>query len=144
MEVYTMKKLLTLLVAVLLAVTCCLGLTACGNEDPMVALITLHGEDSTYDKNFIDAFKTACKEAGLSEKQYTVMSNINEDSACYDAAADLVDQGYKGIFADSFGHESYMIQAAKEFTDVQFYHATGTNAIAENLNNFHNACAQPI
>ena len=136
-----MKKLLTLLVAALLAVTCCLGLTACGNEDPMVALITLHGEDSTYDKNFIDAFKAACKDAGLSEKQYTIVSNVEEDVSCYNTAKDLVDQGYKGIFADSFGHEAFMIQAAKEFTDVQFYHATGTSAIAENLDNFHNAFA---
>ncbi|MDY6367072.1 MAG: BMP family ABC transporter substrate-binding protein [Clostridia bacterium] len=137
-----MKKLLTLLVTAILAVTCCLGLTACGEDDtPVVALITLHGESSTYDKNFIDAFKTACENKGLGKKQYAIVSNINEDISCYNTAKDLVDQGYKGIFADSFGHEAFMIQAAEEFKDVQFYHATGTSALARNLSNFHNAFA---
>ena len=137
-----MKKLFTLLLTVLLAVGCCFGLIACGEDTtPTVALITLHGEDSTYDKNFIDAFKEACANKGLNKKQYAIISDINEDSTCYDTAKDLVDQGYKGIFADSFGHEAHLIKAAKEFKDVQFYHATGTSALAENLSNFHNAFA---
>ena len=34
-----------------------------------------------------------------------------------------------------------MIQAAKEFPDVQFCHATGTRAHTENLANYHNAFA---
>ena len=34
-----------------------------------------------------------------------------------------------------------MIQAAKEFPDVQFCHATGTKAHTENLPNYHNAFA---
>ncbi len=138
-----MKKLLTLLVAAIMAVACCFGLVGCGGEDdtPVVALITLHGRSSTYDKNFIEAFETACANKGLNKKQYAIVSDIEEDASCYNAAKDLVDQGYKGIFADSFGHEAYMIQAATEFTDVQFYHATGTSALSVNKANFHNAFA---
>jgi len=67
--------------------------------------------------------------------------NIPESNACYEAAADLVDEGCDIIFADSFGHETYMLKAAKEFTDVQFCHATGTMAHTEGLANFHNAFA---
>ncbi|MBQ8719312.1 MAG: BMP family ABC transporter substrate-binding protein, partial [Clostridia bacterium] len=43
--------------------------------------------------------------------------------------------------ADSFGHETYLLKAAKEFTDVEFCHATGTMAHTEELDNFHNAFA---
>ena len=45
------------------------------------------------------------------------------------------------IFADSFGHEDFMIQAAKEYPEVQFCHATGTKAHTEKLDNYHNAFA---
>jgi len=139
-----MKKLFTLLLTAVMVVGCCFGLTACGETEdttPLVALITLHGEDSTYDKNFIDAFKAACAKKGLNKKQYAIMSNVKEGVECYDAAADFADQGYKGIFADSFGHEDYMIQAAEEFPQVQFYHATGYKSQIVNLPNYYNAFA---
>ena len=48
-------------------------------------------------------------------------------------AAELADDGCNIIFADSFGHEDYMIQAAKEFPNVQFCHSTGTKAHTEGL-----------
>ena len=60
---------------------------------------------------------------------------------CYEACKDLVDRGCSIIIADSFGHEDYLIQAAKQFKDVQFCHATGTKAHTEKLANFHNAFA---
>ena len=106
-----------------------------------VGFICLHDENSTYDKNFIDAAKAACKNAGLSEDQYIIKTNIPEGQECYNAAAELVDAGCNVVFADSFGHEDFMIQAAKEFKDVQFCHATGTKAHTEKLSNYHNAFA---
>ncbi len=54
---------------------------------------------------------------------------------------ELADAGCNVIFADSFGHEDFMIQAAKEFPEVQFCHATGTKAHTEGLANYHNAFA---
>ncbi len=111
---------------------------AVGMENIKVGFIFLHDENSTYDKNFIDAAKAACDELGV---EYVQKINIPESSACYEAAADLVDDGCNIIFADSFGHESYMIEAAREFTDVQFCHATGTRAHTEGLANYHNAFA---
>ena len=104
-----------------------------------VGLICLHDENSTYDNNFIKGFKEACEKQGITDS--LVKTNIPESNACYDAAAELADAGCKLIFADSFGHEDYMIQAAKEFTDVQFCHATGTKAHTEGLANYHNAFA---
>ena len=68
-------------------------------------------------------------------------TGIPEGNECYDAAAELVDEGCSIVFADSFGHEDYLIQAARDYPDVQFCHATGTKAHTENLPNFHNAFA---
>ena len=107
-------------------------------KDVKVGFIFLHDENSTYDLNFINGAKEACEELGV---EYVLKTNVPESNECYEAAADLVDQGCNIVFADSFSHEDFLIQAAKEFTDVQFCHATGTKAHTENLSNFHNAFA---
>ena len=110
-------------------------------EEIKVGFIFLHDENSTYDLNFINAAKAACEALGLSEDQYVLRTNVPEGQECYDAAAELADDGCNIVFADSFGHEDFMIQAAREFPDVQFCHATGTRAHTEGLDNFHNAFA---
>ena len=110
-------------------------------EPIKVGFIFLHDENSTYDLNFINGAKQACSELGLTEDQYILRVNVPEGQECYDAAAELVDEGCDIIFADSFGHETYMIQAAQEFPEVQFCHSTGTRAHTEGLDNYHNAFA---
>ena len=146
-----MKKLLALaLVAVMmLALAACGGNTAVeggeeginGIEDVKFGLICLHDENSTYDKNFLEGFKEAVANLGLTEDQYVIKTNIPEGNECYEAAVDLAEDGCNIIFANSFGHESYMLQAAKEYPSVQFCHATGTMAHTEKLDNFANAFA---
>ena len=101
--------------------------------------IFLHDENSTYDLNFMNAAKDACAAAGI---EYIIKTNIPEGQECYDAALELIDEGCNFIFADSFGHEDFMIQAAKENPNVQFAHATGTKAHTEGLANYHNAFAE--
>ena len=148
-----MKKFLAMLLALVMA----LSLVACGEKkDPTgddtktpaegskvkVGFITLHDENSTYDKNFIDAAKEACANLGLVENEdYFIKTNVGETEQCAEVAADLVDAGCNIIFADSFGHEPYMIQVAKENPEVQFCHSTGTRAHTEGLANYHNAFA---
>ncbi len=138
-----MKKLLALLLSVLML----FSLVACGGgeeaaeekSDLKVGFIFLHDENSTYDKNFIDAAKAACENMGVTMVQKT---QIPESNACYDAAVELIDvEGCDIIFADSFGHESFLMKAAEEYPDVQFCHATGTQAHTAGLKNFHNAFA---
>jgi len=109
--------------------------------DIKVGFIFLHDENSTYDKNFIDAANAAKEALGLSDEQVIFKTNIPESSECYEAAADLADRGCNLVFADSFGHEQYIAQAAAEFPEVQFCHATGTTAHTAGLDNFHNAFA---
>lgn len=103
-----------------------------------VGFIYLHDENSTYDLNFLNAAKEACERMGVEAIHKT---GIPEGQECYDAAAELVDEGCSIIFADSFGHEDYLIQAAIDYPDIQFCHATGTKAHTQNLPNFHNAFA---
>ena len=110
-------------------------------SDVKLGFIFLHDENSTYDLNFMNGAKEAIAALGLTEDQYLFRTNIPEGQECYDAACELADAGCNIIFADSFGHEDYMIQAAKEFPDVQFCHSTGTKAHTEGLSNYHNTFA---
>ncbi len=167
-----MKKFLTMLLSVILAVSSLSLFTACGGDegdeggpnevtfpavqsstftqfdnleiksDFKIGLICLHGETSTYDKNFIDAFKSACATFGLKDSQMVIVTDIPESAECKTKALELADAGCKAIFANSFGHDPYMKEAAKERPNVQFFHATGVTAhVGEVLPNYHNAFA---
>ncbi len=146
-----MKKILSVLLVLALMLGTCLALGSCASkengedagtsgdgETMKVGFIYLHDENSTYDKNFIDAAQAACKAAGV---EIVEKKNIPENTECLEAAEDLVDRGCSIVFADSFGHESYMAQAAEKYPEVQFCHATGTTAHTAGLDNFHNAFA---
>ena len=107
-----------------------------------VGLICLHDESSTYDKNFIDAMGVAAKNLGTKlDGEPIIKTGIPEDQKCFNAARDLVKQGCNVIFADSFGHEEFMLKAAKKWPQVQFCHATGTQALVADVANYHNAFA---
>ena len=110
-------------------------------EDFKIGFICLHDETSTYDLNFINAALRYQEALGLSNSQVIIKRDIDETEACYEAAIDLVSQGCDIIFANSFGHEPYIVKAAKENPTVQFCHATGVTAAKEALPNFHNAFA---
>ena len=138
-----MKKILALVIALVMIAAC---FAACGTatekkadeEKIKIGFIYLHDQNSTYDRNFMEGAKAACEAVGA---EYLEKVGIDETSDCYTAAADLVGQGCSIVFADSFGHEDFMIEAAEEFPDVQFCHATGTKAHTAGLANFHNAFA---
>ncbi len=110
-------------------------------EDFKIGIICLHDEASTYDLNFINGVEKIKTVLGLTDSQVIYKKNIPESALCTEAADDLVDQGCKIVFANSFGHESFLLASAKKHPEVQFCHATGTTAHTENLANFHNAFA---
>lgn len=146
-----MKKLLVAILTVAMTVLCFAGCGdnngggTAGGENPYadlkIGFIFLHDDKSTYDLNFMNAARQAQKNLGLTDEQVVFKYPVEEGEACYSAAADLADSGCDIVFADSFGHESWMIKAAQEFPDVQFCHATGTNAHTAGVSNFHNAFA---
>ena len=137
-----MKKLFNLFIVFVLSLVSVLCLASCqGKKDVFkVGLICLHDDSSTYDKNFIDSMYRALAELGLEESQLELVTGIGEDQTCYEKASELA-QTCDIVFADSFGHEDYMIKAAKENKDVWFCHSTGTKAHTENLDNYFNAFA---
>lgn len=134
-----MKKFLALVLALCMVFSlCACGSSSSSSSNVKAAIIALHDENSTYDANFINAFKEACEAKGV---QYTIKTGVGEDQSCYDTAADLADDGYNVIFSDSYGHQSFMLDAAKEFPKVQFISATGDMATAVHVANYHNAFA---
>lgn len=137
-----MKKLFNLFIVLCLVVVSSVCLVACGGGKKTfkVGLICLHDESSTYDKNFIDSMYRALENLGLEESQLELVTGIGEDESCYQKASELA-QTCDIVFADSFGHEDYMIQAAKENKDVWFCHSTGTKAHTAGLANYYNAFA---
>ena len=142
-----MKKILAIAASAVLAASMVVGFAGCqgggvSKDEIKVGFIFLHDETSTYDKNFIDSAKEAAKNLGLKDSQIVLRTNVPEDDDCYEAAADLADSGCDVVFADSFGHESYILKAAREFPDVEFCHATGTQAHTAGVDNFHNAFAE--
>ncbi|MBQ7591640.1 MAG: BMP family ABC transporter substrate-binding protein [Clostridia bacterium] len=161
------KKVLSVLLAAVMLTALCLGFASCGDDtadakgeseallpipkiesyktadDFKIGLICLHDENSTYDANFINALKRVKEAYGLTDDQVLIATGIGEDNNCYEKAAEFANKGCKIVFADSFGHETFMAQAAKEFPNVQFCHATGTSSLYANKDvaNLHNAFA---
>ena len=105
-----------------------------------IGIITYLDENSNTDLYFINAIKDAIANLRLSESDYIVKTQVSQYQV-YDTAVTLVDAGCNIIFANNFWYEPYLIQAAKEFPDVQFCHASGTRAHTEGLSNYHNAFA---
>lgn len=136
-----MKKI----TALLLVLTMVFALTACGddagadNGDVKIGVILVHDENTGYDFAHIQGIQAAAKAVGFSEDQIIWKYNISEDEKCYDTATDLVEQGCTYIFSDSYGHQSYMQQAASENEDVTFISMTGDQAELSGLDNFKNA-----
>lgn len=118
------------------------AVTGCNKKDASslkVGLILLHpAASSTYDKNFREAFEAAQKKLGF---QAIVKENIEEGDPCQTTAEEMAEQGCDIVIADSFGHEDYMIEAAKKHPDTMFCHATGVKAATCGVDNFYNAFA---
>ena len=103
-----------------------------------IGVILVHDENSGYDMAHIEGVKAAQAALGLSDDQIVYKYNIPEDEKCYDTAIDLVEQGCSIIFSDSFGHASYMMQAAREVPEVFFVACTGNTAALQGLDNVAN------
>ena len=107
-------------------------------EDLKVGVIYIGDENEGYTAAHMKGIDEMEEKLGLDDSQIIEKTLIGEDEGCYDAAADLADQGCQIIFANSFGHETYILEAAGEYPEVQFCHATGTQAASSGLSNMHN------
>ena len=134
-----MKKLVSLLVVLTMAFMCCAAFAEGVPADQIkVGYVFVGDENEGYTAAHYEGAKAMMETLGLSEDQVVIRWTIPETEECYDAAVDLADAGCNIVFANSFGHESYMIQAAAEYPDVEFAHATGFQAASSGLSNMHN------
>ena len=107
-------------------------------EDLKVGFVFIGDENDGYTAAHYKGAMEMKEALGLADDQIIVKWNIPEHETAQDAAMDLADQGCQIVFANSFGHESYVIEAAKEYPEVQFCHATGFQAASSGLSNMHN------
>ena len=128
--------------SILLVLCMILGMTASASavsaSDIKVGMICIGDENEGYSANHINGLHRAMEALGIAKEQVTFKYNIPETEAAYEAAIDLAEQGCNIIFANSFGHETYIALAAEEYPEIEFCHATGTSAMNAGLENFHN------
>jgi len=129
--------------SILLVLCMVLGMTmtasaAVSASDIKVGMICIGDENEGYSANHINGLLRGMEALGIAKEQVTFKYNIPETEAAYEAAIDLAEQGCNIIFANSFGHESYIALAAEEYPEIEFCHATGTSAMNAGLENFHN------
>ena len=155
-----MKKFLSILLASLMVLSCGVLFAACNEEpaevngdvenaeantdkEPEAAkkfgVILIGDENEGYTYAHIDGIKTAAKTLNIADENILWKYTVPEDQTCYDAAIDLIANGCTTIFSNSYGHQTFMQNAAKEYPNVQFVAMTGDTAKASGLDNFSNA-----
>lgn len=106
--------------------------------DVKVGFIYIGDENDGYTYAFYEGALEMKKALGISDENFLIKWNVPENEVCYEAACELVDDGCDIIFANSYGHETYMMQAAEENPDVEFCSATGDMAKKSGIDNYHN------
>ena len=142
-EIMRLKKTLCLILA--LAMT--LMMVACGDGNAnagdagniKIGVILVGDETEGYTAAHMEGIKTAAASLGIKDDQIIWKYKVEENSTCYDAAVDLVGQGCNMVISNSYGHQTFMVQAAEEYPDVTFVSMTGDFAAISGLDNFKNA-----
>ena len=153
-----MKKILALIMAMILV----LSMAACGEKAPAeetpveeapveeapveevadfkVGAIYINSKNDTAGYTFAhhNGIVTAMNELGMDvESQLVIVDEVPEDTEQVLAAIDtLVGEGANIIFGISFGYIDAMAEAAEEYPDVIFSHATGYKSNETNFNNY--------
>ena len=134
-----MKKIVSLVLVLAMALICTAAFAEGIPADQVkVGYIFVGDENEGYTAAHYEGAKAMMAALGLTDDQVIIKWTIPETEACYDAAVDLAEAGCDIIFANSFGHETYMMQVAAEYPDIQFCHATGYQAASSGMSNMHN------
>lgn len=146
-----MKKLLSLIVAS--AVMCMALLTGCGaaatdesssnggsDGSITVGAIYINSQNDTagYTYAHYKGITTAMENLGLStDTNLKIIDNVPEDDEQVRTAIEqLAGQGCNIIFGISFGYLNAFAEAAEEYPDIVFCHATGYLSNDTNFNNY--------
>lgn len=144
-----MKKFLALILALVMA----LSLVACGGDSGKdsggdgkesnikIGCVYIGDENEGYTAAHMTGVKAAMQKLGIPDDadHYIEYTAIPEDETCYDKCVDLAEQGCNVIFTNSYGHQTYCAQAAKEYPEVQFVSMTGDMAAICGVDNLSNA-----
>ena len=142
-----MKRTLSIILAIVCALSCCFALAACGSSnggneeaaDLKIGVILVGDETEGYTKAHMDGIKEAAKELGIADDQIIWKYKIEETDAVTEAGKQLINDGCTYIFSNSYGHQDYMLGLAKENSDIHFVSMTGDTADKNGLDNFSNA-----
>ena len=143
----SMKKVVSLLLAVVMVISMIAFASVVYAADDSVevdpdfkmGVILIGDETEGYSAAHIAGIKAAAKELGLDDSQVIWKYKVPEDQTCYDSAVDLVGQGCSMVVANSYGHQTFMAQAAQEYPDVTFVSMTGDFAAISGCENLKNA-----
>lgn len=141
------KKIASLVLALSMTACAAVTLSSCGSEktqenaenDLKIGVILVGDDAEGYTQAHIEGIKAAAAELNVAEDQIIWKYKVAEDSACFEAAADLVGSDCNLIFSNSYGHQDHMVQAAEEFQDVTFVSMTGDFAAISGCDNLKNA-----
>lgn len=133
-----MKKFMSVVLSLVLCLSAVSALAAVPATEVKVGAVFIGDENEGYTAAHYEGIKAMMEALGLSQEQVIIKWNTPEDETCEDNAVDLADQGCNIIFGNSFGFETYMMNAAKDYSDIEFCHATGYQAATSGLNNMHN------
>lgn len=135
------RKLTAIIMAMAMVFSVMAMLTSCSGESEdgiKIGVILIGDETEGYSKAHIDGIKAAANELGVSENNIVWKYKTLESSDCLDAATDLVGQGCTLIISNSYGHQTFMVQAAEQFPEITFAAMTGDFAALTGLDNFVN------
>ncbi len=143
-----MKKLIALFLSCLMILAC----VSCGTAEPgtsegagdaktfKVGAIYINSKNDTAGYTFAhhNGITKAMESLGMDvDKQLFIVDEVPEDKEQVLSAVDtLVGKGVNIIFGISFGYIDALEEAAGEYTDVIFSHATGYKSNETNFNNY--------
>ncbi len=114
-------------------------------EDLLIGVVhPMDPSDQGYTYNHDLGAKYMIEHLGLSEDQYIPKFNVSDqDTAAIRAALqELVEAGCQIIFTTTYAYGTTTAEMAREYPDVQFAHASGSDAHFEGLDNLHNYYAK--
>ena len=134
------KRIAAVVMAVIMTLTVAAVFTSCSGDASglKIGVILVGDETEGYTKAHMDGIKEAASSLGIAESQIIWKYKVEETSACLDAATDLVGQGCSLVISNSYGHQTFMVQAAEQFPDVTFVSMTGDFAAICGVPNMKN------
>ncbi|MFA6866630.1 MAG: BMP family ABC transporter substrate-binding protein [Clostridia bacterium] len=137
-----MKKVLVVILAFVLVLSCAVVFTACGDKDEEFKVGVIHIGDPADGSGYTYAHDMGIqemqKELGLKDSQIVRKNSVDDqdNAASRKAMEECVAEGCDIIFATSFNYMNVCEELSAKYPDVIFSHGTGYKANETNFNNY--------